>query len=888
MGEILPDTVASIPDPVIEARKVLDSNSLHFETFPPNCFCRTCRTSQAMEVLRQAMALNQIRTALMKLSPIFLIAFGALLFTHAAAADDRIHYGRDVRPLLSRYCLACHGPDEAARKADLRLDLRDAATQSLQSGERAIVAGDPERSEMLRRLLSADPDVAMPPADYGRKPTPEEIAILNTWITQGAEYTQHWAYIKPVRPESPAVSDPAWIANPVDAFVMARLDQEMLKPSAPAEKISLLRRISLDLTGLPPTLAEADAFADDASPDAVGMAVDRFLAKPSYGERWTAMWLDLARYGDSQGYIHDPPRTIWRWRDWMIESLNHNMPYDQLTIELLAGDLLPDATPSQIIATGFHRNTTNNTEGGSVAEEYRHASVVDRVNTTAQVWLGSTLACAQCHSHKYDPFSHKEYYQLFAVFNGTEDNNAEPPTLDVAQIGRDADYAGSLAKLQDARSYHDTVTQKIDAAFANWHTSADTTALPQELSSLLAKTVKQRTNEETEKLIAHHRSLSKEWTDSKVAVDAGQAELANLSTSTLVMKEIGQRETHVALRGDYKSLGEVVTPGVPVVFNPVPEGVKLDRLGLAKWIMHPDNPLAARVAVNRLWQEVFGIGIVETAEEFGNQGEPPSHPELLDWLATELIRSGWDTKHMLKLMVCSSTYRQASHVTTELYQRDPLNRLLARGPRVRLSAETLRDQALCVSGLLSSKMYGPPVHPPQPVNGLAAAFGASTDWETSKGDDRYRRALYTRWRRNLPYPSMIAFDAPERSVCSVRRIRTNTPLQALVTLNDPVFVEAAQGLARRILAEGGDSVSSRATFALRLCLTRQPTDAEVTRVVTVFESAKISLVGNLGQATALATNPLGPLPAGIDPTDAAAWTVVGNVMMNLDEFLAKR
>jgi len=817
-----------------------------------------------------------------------LASFGAWPFTHMAAADDFIHYGRDVRPLLSRYCLACHGPDEAARKADLRLDIRETATQPLQSGERAIVAGDPDHSAMLRRLLSSDPDFAMPPAEYNRKPTSDEIAILKTWITQGAEYSQHWAYIKPVRPESPAVSDPAWITNPIDAFVLARLDQEGLKPSAPAEKLSLLRRISLDLAGLPPTLVEADAFADDSSPEAIGIAVDRILAKPSYGERWTAMWLDLARYGDSQGYIHDPPRTIWRWRDGMIESLNNNMPYDQLTMELLAGDLLPDATPSQLIATGFHRNTTNNTEGGSIAEEYRHASVVDRVNTTAQVWLGSTLACAQCHSHKYDPFSHKEYYELFAVFNGTEDNNAEPPTLDVAQIGHDADYAATLAKLQDARLNHDPVTQKVDAGFADWEKSADRKALPQGLASLLDKAVEQRSKEESDTLIAHLRSLSKEWTDSKAAIDAGQAELANLSTSTLVMKEIGQRETHVALRGDYRSVGEVVTPGVPAVFNRVPEGVRLDRLELAKWITHPDNPLAARVAVNRLWQEVFGIGIVESAEEFGTQGEPPSHPELLDWLATEFIRSGWDTKHMLKLMVSSSTYRQSSHVTPELYQRDPLNRLLARGPRVRLSAETLRDQALFAAGLLSSKMYGPPVHPPQPVNGLAAAFGASTDWETSKGDDRYRRALYTRWRRNLPYPSMIAFDAPERSVCSVRRIRTNTPLQALVTLNDPVFVEAAQGLARRILAEGGDSVSAQATFALRLCLIRQPTDAEAIRVATVFESARTSLAGNLSQATALGTNPLGPLPAGIDPTDAAAWTVVGNVLMNLDEFLAKR
>lgn len=824
----------------------------------------------------------------MKQSLIFLAGFCAVLAADNASSEDIIHYGRDVQPILSRYCFACHGPDEAARKAGFRLDIAEAATHRLQSGERAIVAGEPDHSEVLQRLLSSDPDVVMPPVEFEKKPTEREVAILKSWIIQGGEYAQHWAYVKPVRPEIPPVSDSQWITNPIDAFILATLDAEGLKPAAPAEKLSLLRRVSLDLTGLPPTLAEAEETANDTSPDAVGLAVDRILAKPSYGEHWAALWLDLARYGDSQGYIHDPPRTIWRWRDWMIESLNANMPYDQLTTELLAGDLLPNATPSQIIATGFHRNTTNNTEGGSIAEEYRHASVVDRVNTTAQVWLGSTLACAQCHSHKYDPFSQKEYYQLFAVFNGTEDNNAEPPTLEVAQVNRDAEYAAALARLQDARVRHDAVTQAADAGLADWESSVDRTTLPEGFADLLARVAEQRSKEETDKLIAHHRSLSKEWTDSKAAVDAIQAELTDLSTSTLVMKETGQRETHIALRGDYKNVGEVVTPGVPAVFNPVPEGLKLDRLGLAKWITHPDNPLAARVAVNRLWQAVFGIGLVETSEEFGNQGEPPSHPELLDWLATEYMRSGWNTKQMLRLMVTSSTYRQSSRVTPELYQRDPLNRLLARGPRVRLSAETLRDQALYVAGLLSSKMYGPPVHPPQPVNGLAAAFGQSTDWETSQGDDRFRRAVYTRWRRNLPYPSMIAFDVPERSVCSVRRIRTNTPLQALVTLNDPVFVEAAQAFARRILAEGGDSASSRSVYALRLCLTRQPTDAEVTRVVMTFESARTALAADTTRAAALATIPLGPLPEGIDPADAAAWTVVGNVLMNLDEFLARQ
>ena len=805
-----------------------------------------------------------------------------------SSADQRIQYGRDVRPVLARYCLACHGPDEAARKAELRLDVRDSATQTLPSGARAIVPRDPDHSEMLRRLLSSDPDVSMPPVEFGKKPTENEIAMLKAWITQDAEYTQHWAYLKPIRPELPVVSTPEWIANPIDAFILARLDRDGLQPSSAAERLGLLRRMSLDLTGLPPTLAETDEFANDRNPDAWERAVDRVLTKPSYGEHWAAMWLDLARYGDSQGYIHDPPRTIWRWRDGMVDALNQNMPYDQLTSELLAGDLLPNATQAQIIATGFHRNTTNNTEGGSIAEEYRHASVVDRVNTTTQVWLGSTLACAQCHSHKYDPFSHKEYYQLFAVFNGTEDNNSEPPALDVAQIGREVDYAAALAGLPDAKAKLDDVTKLVDDGLAAWEQSTDRAALPPEIAALLTKPVDQRSKEEAEKLLAHHRSLSKDWTDAKAGFDSLQAEIAASSTSTLVMKEIGQRETHIALRGDYKNVGDVVTASVPAVFNPVPEGVKLDRLELAKWITHPDNPLAARVAANRLWQEIFGIGLVETSEEFGNQGELPSHPELLDWLATEYIRSGWDTKHMLRLIVTSSTYRQSSQITPQLVLRDPLNRLLARGPRVRQSAETLRDQALFVAGLLSRKMYGPPVHPPQPVNGLAAAFGQSTDWETSKGEDRYRRALYTRWRRNLPYPSMIAFYAPERSVCSVRRIRTNTPLQALVTLNDPVFVEAAQGLARRVLTEGGDSIQSRAVHALRLSLTRQPSEAEISRIVALFESARMSLTADAAQATALATKPLGPLPPEMDVVDVAAWTVVGNVLMNLDEFLAKR
>ena len=813
---------------------------------------------------------------------------GLLLIASPLLAEDGIDYSREVKPILSRYCFACHGPDEAAREAELRLDQFDDATRVRNEGKRAIVVGDPLQSEMIRRLLSEAADDAMPPKTFGKKPTQGEVAILEKWIIQGAGYKQHWAYVKPFRAGLPSVSDPEWIANSIDAFVLARIDAEGLKPSAPLEKTSLLRRASLDLTGLPPTIDEMKSIEMDTSRAAFSTAVERILAKPAYGERWAAMWLDLARYGDSQGYIHDPPRTIWRWRDGIIESLNSNLPYDQLTLELLAGDLLPDATPSQIAATGFHRNTTNNTEGGAIAEEYRHASIVDRVNTTAQVWLGSTLACAQCHSHKYDPFSQQEYYQFFAFFNTTEDNNSEAPILDVARVGHAEDYSAMLATRDSVKTRHDALTVEVDAGTGQWTTTIDISKLPQDIASILAKAADVRSKEESDKLLGYYRRLSPEWMNSKSEMDAIQAELAKLGTSTLIMKEIAPRETHIALRGDYKNVGPVVSPAVPSVFNAFPEDVKMDRLGLAKWLTHPDNPLVARVAVNRLWQEIFGMGLVESAEEFGSQGESPSHPELLDWLATEYMQSGWDTKHMLTLMITSSTYRQSSKITDELQQRDPANRLLARGPRVRLSAETMRDQALFVSGLLSPKMYGPPVHPPQPVNGLAAAFGPSTDWEDSKGDDRYRRAFYTQWRRNLPYPSMITFDAPERNVCSVRRIRTNTPLQALVTLNDPVFIEAAQGLARRIISEPCDTIPLRASLAFQLSLTRQPTASELARLVQVFESARKSLANDPAQALLLATKPLGPLPDGVDPVDAAAWTVVGNVLLNLDEFLVRR
>ncbi len=770
----------------------------------------------------------------------------------------------------------------------MRLDDRGAATHELPTGSRAVVPGILTESELIERTTTPDDTLVMPPPKAGRRLSASEIATLRRWIEQGADYSKHWAYVKPARPALPVVSHPSWPANEIDYFILARLDREGLRPASAADRPALLRRVALDLMGLPPTLDEAERFINDTRPDAYERAVDRLLDKPAYGERWAAVWLDLARYADSQGYIHDPPRTIWRWRDWLIEALNSNLPYDQFTTEILAGDLLPGATPSQRIATGFHRNTTNNTEGGSNPEEYRHASVADRVNTTMQVWMGSTFGCAQCHNHKYDPITQKEYYQIFAIFNATEDNNSDTPVLDTSQIGREDDRTALAARLAQAQLQLEEETKRVDAERDAWELSVDRGALAKDIAEIVALPAEQRKKEQLDKVVAHHRALSAEWKSRQAHVAVAQNAFDQVATTTPVMKEGPLRPTHVAIRGEFQNQGDAVEPGLPAALHSAPAGVKVDRLGLARWIIDPENPLAARVAVNRLWQELFGAGIVATSEEFGSQGDTPTHPELLDWLATEYIRIGWDTKRLLKLIVMSSAYCQSSQMTDELAARDPANILLARGPRVRLPAETVRDQALSVAGLLSPKLYGPPVHPPQPLNGLAAAFGPSTDWATSAGEDRHRRALYTRWRRNLPYASMIAFDAPERSVCSMRRIRTNTPLQALVALNDQVYVEAAQGLARRILVEGGDSAASRASYGFRLALTRLPTGPELGRLTALYESARAALAADPVKAGALATKPIGALPPGMDMVEAAAWTVVGNVLLNLDEFLAKR
>jgi hypothetical protein len=818
------------------------------------------------------------------LTAFLLLASGSLF-----AQTKEVDYTRDVRPILAGKCLQCHGPDDKVRKAGLRLDSRDGATKTLADGKAAIVPGQIAKSELYQRITSKDPTHAMPPAKLGKPLLPEEIAVLKRWIEQGAPFPKHWAYVKPARPAVPTVNDAKWPLTPIDNFILARLEKEGIKPQALADKYSIIRRLSIDLTGLPPTIAEADEFIKDTSPNAYEKFVERILAKKTYGERWAALWLDLARYADSQGYANDPDRTIWRYRDWVIEALNDNVPYDQFTIQQLAGDMLPGSTKSQQIATGFHRNTLTNTEGGTSPEEFRSAAVVDRVNTTFQVWLGTTIACSQCHNHKYDPFSQKEFFQLYAIFNNCEDANGgnDAPTLTVVLSGQEAVYEETLKKLAERRKERDELGKKIDAKLAEWEKNAANAKLPKEISDILKLAADKRNAAQKQKLTAYHRDQDDAFKKLDAEVKALEAKEKQVSTTTPVLKEAAPRETFIQLRGNYKDKGEKVSAGLPASLPATPDP-KPTRLTLAKWLVDGENPLTARVAVNRLWEELFGVGIVETSEDFGTQGEFPSHPELLDWLATEYVRLGWDTKKMIKLIVMSAAYRQSSQVSDELAKRDPFNRLAGRGPRVRLSAETVRDQALFVSGLLSPKMYGPPVQPPRPSFGLSAAFGGTTDWQTSAGEDKYRRAVYTKVRRNAPYPAMTTFDAPERTYCNVRRLRTNTPLQALVTLNDPVCVEAAQAFARRVVKEGGSANPERMNYAFRLVLTRPPRDEELKRLVDLYEKSLAKFGKSPDLAMSMATKPLGPALKGANVAELAAWTVVGNVLMNLDETLAKR
>ena len=781
-------------------------------------------------------------------SALLALAFApaAWLAAVAFAAEPPVEFNRDIRPILSDRCYVCHGPDENKRDSELRLDSAAAALADL-GGHKAIVPGDLAASSLWERITTSDVALRMPPVESGPALTAEQQALLRRWIEQGAKFERHWSFVAPQAPETPIVQHTAWPRNEIDSFILARLERAGLSPSPEAARETLLRRVTLDLTGLPPTLEELDDFLADHSPDAYERAVDRLLASPRYGEQMVLPWLDAARYSDTNGYQTDGTRAMWPWRDWVIRALNDNMPFDQFTIEQIAGDLLPDPSLEQRIATGFHRNHMLNGEGGRIAEESRVEYVVDRVDTTATVWLGLTLGCARCHSHKYDPFTHREYYQLYAYFNNIDETGA-------VDGGR---------KLASPMIEYPTPEQREKIAALE----AALEALDEQLKASAAG--------------EDQAALQKQQTETKKALDAIKDQVVR----TMVMKDRQDlRPTHVLLRGQYDKPGEAVSIGVPETLHPLPTDAPANRLALARWLVDAKNPLTARVTVNRVWQQFFGRGLVKTVEDFGSQGELPTHPDLLDWLAVR-FQSNWDVKALHKLLVTSATYRQSSRVSSELLDQDPENELLSRGPRYRLDAHTLRDQALSVSGLLVERLGGPPVLPYQP-EGIWEdfSFGKIT-YQQDHGDNLYRRSLYTFWRRSVG-PTMM-FDTSARQVCTVRQVRTNTPLHALVLLNETTYVEAARMLGERMLRSGGEELDARLAWGFRLLTARMPRPEELDVLRGAYRRAWEAYSQDRAAAEQILTVGEKPRDESLDIVESAAYASVGSLLLNLDEAINK-
>lgn len=686
------------------------------------------------------------------------------------------------------------------------------------------------------------------------------LGILPSTRAASNDATRHWSYVKPTRPPLPEVERISWPKNPIDRFVLAKLEEHDLAPSEEVDKATLIRRVTLDLTGLPPTLGEVQAFERDNDPQAYERVVDRLLASPHYGERMARLWLDLARYADSNGYQTDFPRQMWMYRDWVIEALNRDMPFDRFSIEQIAGDLLASPSDAQRIATGFNRNSMFNDEDGADEPESRALAVIDRVNTTMQTWMGTTFACAQCHDHKNDPFTQKEYYAFYAFFNSTTDKGA----------GKKRDMSPRLQYPSEEQAQRlETLRKVVDDLRAEF---------------------------DRLKPLDGAAGYSEEFKKTKIQLEAKEKEEAKLLEvvpSTLVMEERDEpRVTHILLRGDFRRPGQEVEPGVPAVLHPFPSDQPRNRLGLARWICDPDNPLVGRVTMNRLWALLFGRGLVGTSDDFGLVGERPSHPLLLDWLATEFVEGGWDLKHMIRLMATSATYRQRSETTPDLLKTDPNNRWMARAPRFRLEAEAIRDNALAISGLLDPTIGGPSVFPFQPEgvwNALTVKGLESDVWKTSQGSDVYRRGLYTYWRRAIPYPLFSLFDAPNRKASTGNRIRTNTPLQALAALNEEAFARASIALALRMLTEPEDrSAHDRLVYGFRLCVARRPSDNELKRLDALLRtmSDRFASADPEKVKASLRSNPV-PIPPALEPGQVAAWAVVANVLLNLDETLTK-
>ena len=847
------------------------------------------------------------------LRPSHLLALSAtLLLTASASAAVAVDFAREVQPILAENCLHCHGPDAPHRKAGLRLDQRDAAFAGGKSELAAIVPGKPDASELILRILSHDPEEVMPSPDSNRKLTEAQKDLLRRWVAEGAQWAEHWAFLPPVRPAVPPLAprpSPLAPSNPIDAFVRARLAQEKISPAPAATREELIRRVSLDLNGIPPTPAEIAAFVADRTPDAYEKVVDRLLASPRYGERWAWDWLDVARYADTNGFQGDPERTMWPWRDWVVNALNTNMPFDQFSVEQLAGDLLPNATRDQKIASGFHRNAMYNGEGGRIAEETRVENIFDRVETTATVWLGLTFNCTRCHDHKFDPLKQTDYFAFFDVFNqmsetgGASGSSRGGQILPILDLSTDAERD----TLKAAQAQLDALTPAIDAyelkkfPRPEGKPVSDSPAaikLPGNLYATHAKVLPaRRAVVGLLEALPHFRDTEPDpayvtlLETSLAAVRARDAAAANI-TKVMVMDQLEKpRETFVLSKGNYEAKTDVRVEGhVPEIFQRYPAAgnaptARMNRLDLARWLVSPENPLAARTTVNRAWQAFFGTGFVKTAEDFGVQSERPSHPELLDWLAAEYVATGWDTKKLHRLIVTSATYRQSSRATAELHERDPENRLLARGPRYRMPSWMIRDQALHAAGLLVEKPGGPSVKPYQPPGIWEEATFGQKNYEQDHGEALYRRSLYVFWRR-IVGPTTF-FDSGPRQVCTVKVARTNTPLHALVTLNDPAYVEAARVMAQRLLADRSVADATRVDTAFRLATAHLPTPAERQILLSRLAKLRADFTADPTAARDLSTIGEAPRPTALDPVEHAAWTTLCLLVLNLDETLSK-
>ncbi len=801
----------------------------------------------------------------------FPLAF-ALFLPLSSQAQAPVDFSNDIQPIFQKRCVLCHGPTMQA--SSLRLDGRAAAL-------RVIKPGDSAGSRIVAMVSGAGPKI-MPPV--GDPLTTQQISLLKAWIDQGAKWpektdTTHWSFRPIAHPNPPAVHDRAWPANAVDQFVLARLEKERIVQSPPADPATLLRRVSLDLTGLPPTLEQTTKFLNDTRPDAYERIVDSLLDSPHYGEKWARYWLDLAHYADSDGFEKDLVRPYaWRYRQWLIGALNRDMPFDEFTIEQIAGDELPNATTEQKVATGFYRNTLTNREAGVDRTEARFDQLIDRTGTTGTVWLGLTVRCAQCHDHKYDPIKHKDFYQIFAYFN-----NAQEADIDAPLPGELGPYLAALPEYQKKRAglLAEYEIPKLQTAWeANIRKAMDepgkvldwdfaVTAIRASLDhaeKILRLAPEQRSARQQKALtdyfvhnygpdLEKDAAATAKLKELRKKLDAIEENFPALAQAQAIEDDAQHVTTHIHLRGDYKQNGAEVHPDTPSFLPHLPTG-EPTRLGLARWIVSPENPLTARVAVNRMWQELFGRGLVATSDDFGTQGDKPSHPELLDWLATEYRLRGWSQKQMLKLIVMSSAYRQSSHARPDLESRDPENLLLARQSRIRLSAESIRDEALAASGLLNPSIGGKSVRPPQPAGVAELGYANSVKWKESAGQDRYRRGLYIHYQRTTPYPFLANFDEPDSTLTCTRRRASNTPLQSLNLLNDPVFYEAAQALAWRTENETRGSFDDRLNRAFELCLGRKPTPKEKDRLASYFH---------------------------VQPD----WIGLSRVILNLDEFITR-